>query len=195
MKRIFNLMVIVSMVFTLTTLFSGCFSSKDDSSGGGDTIVTDDGNGDGTGIGVSRVSVSDSTGTFIGYSLSTTRYQLTLMNSSGYMYNINWDGTLSEDQIFFSSGDCSGTPYISDMSAPDYGKSVIFNSGQVYRPVTLNADGTTTMISVTFNSDKLDSSCNSPSFGSSGIELEATTRSAVGIPDTITPPFTFDFGN
>jgi hypothetical protein len=56
--------------------------------------------------------MKDANGTLLGYSLNTGRVVIHLVSITGYMYELLWDGTLSNyNVISYTSGDCTGTKY------------------------------------------------------------------------------------
>ncbi len=187
MKKVLTITIMISMVIALSVFSGGCFSSDDDSNNS--TPDT------GTGMGV-----YDNNGTFLGYNLSTDNEFLWLLTATGNMYQLLWDGNLQDGYILYDEADCNGIPYAPEgTSMLDVlsGKTVFYSKykDKLYKIKTFNADGTGNAENVTVLSSSYFNSCSNSTLLENVIELEETTRSAVGIPDTIIPPFTFDFGN
>ncbi len=153
------------------------------SSGGGGGIVVKD---------------SSSTPQTIGTLVNADMYGFTVLTSTGYMVGFNWDNSKYPGQIYWTTSGCGGIAYLNDgwggSGSPQimFGKSAVWstaaNSYMVPYTVT---NGYST--SVTFTAASIENpTCYSSSGTDSGWRLKTITNSALGIPGSITLPFTLN---
>ncbi len=172
--------------------------------GGGDgsNPTTDSGTNDngGSGIAFASIIVEDASGQNLGYYLGGSPYEeIWIYNPSGYMYYIDWSGTLIDNVVVvFSNENCTGTPYVRDISgSKHFGKSVFYDktTDKLYRyKSSLITQGYVTSTERTIKSQYgLGEVCGNITATWGVFELELTTRSDVGIPDSISAPITLNF--
>lgn len=211
MKKLNKTMMLISaLLFALA--FTACgnnqaateqTSKSADSAANGNTVV------------VSSIQVKDSATTplTLGYLLSSTPWFTTIMSSTGYMYAIRWDGNLHqspETQNMFSLNytgtNCLPANFVGisgggTNAAKYYGKMVFYDGDatQVLVPKFTNADGTAviyTGLAIIGSTRSLSSPGTCNNFGGSmtnGIELKYITKTAAGIPSTITAPIQLSY--
>ena len=144
--------------------------------------------------------LNDSNGE-VGRVVSSNAIGITMYSSTGYMYAITWEGILTNKvnsfgiPVNFSGLNCTGTAYYTPGGDAFYGKYIVTYGTKIYKPKTINANGTAYKSSVTTASNFYEDFgvCGNSSSTSSQAELVETTRSEVGIPATITPPLTITF--
>jgi hypothetical protein len=142
-------------------------------------------------------NVTDKNGVVIGRFLTISNTGVTVINASGYTFGVNWDGSISMRQTWFTGAGCTGTAVLNSGSSTVsniYGRTTVKSlaTGKFYRIVSTNVTtnlyaassvyGTATAI------ENIGSGCSASSSGANGWLLEETTAAAVGIPATITPP-------
>lgn len=198
-KQILFTLMIPLIVFIL----SGC----DDSS--------DNDNDDKNSIPAVNAKVYDANNTFLGYSIEIGESSFVLFTESDYRVAVNWDGTLQTAYIDYTESDGNGTAFdeisIDDLTGV-YGKMTRYNTltDTLYTAANVNSDGTavisrnidikSTFCTLSYNPDTYESyydphNKNISYTISYGIELKAVSRTEASLPDSISAPFTFDFGN
>lgn len=133
--------------------------------------------------------------------LSVYNTQISVYSEKGYMYSINWDGSIPSNAIFYySDSNCLGKTYAWGISVPMYAKSVFYSkkADKIYIPKDTLSNGTVFYWSdsIKIGSSMYIDSCSNyqkPTKSIGLIELKPTTRKEVGIPETITPPLRIEF--
>ncbi len=174
-KTIYALVALLIVVFLSATF--GCADS-------------DDSNVNTTSETSTSLIVEDADGTSLGLVLSADSESITILSSEKYIYVYDWI-EFQKRNIYYTNGTCSGAAY--DSESTKYGKSIsINNSGDVFIPTNLNADGSPATSLITSESyiDQDTGSCMTDTYNGDFIELTPTTKAAVGIPDTIALPLT-----
>jgi hypothetical protein len=150
------------------------------------------------------LEVVDSTGALLGYLISSDLYLLQIVSPLGYVYTLTWDGEFYHDKsggetiLFYDSSDCSGIPNLFVESSffnllKMYGKTIYKSkNGLMYKPINLDSNNNVLLINKTIGSSYFTSCIISSNLGDY-IELEETTKTACGIPETITPPLSIQF--
>jgi len=198
-RFVWDLVLLPLSLLVILTACSGGISNTNNTTGN----PPDNSPSNGSGVVFASVIAKDASGQNLGYYLGDQRpdYSLLIYSPSGYMYWINWSGALSqEDWIFFSTDNCTGTPYVeSGNNSNRFGKVVIYDEqhNKLYRLKSslITSGGYITPTQITYKSyyDYEGTCRNDLPYVLSAIELEETTRAAVGIPETITPPITLNF--
>jgi hypothetical protein len=157
--------------------------------------VTAAANGSGGGGGGSQVALYDNGGTKLGTLITLTRNNATVLTSTGYIVIIlmtqvsGFDFPIS--QIDWTGSGCTGTPYLNSGSGAgvlSWANVLCYSgqSGSLYSLSGANPDGVAS--SVTFTSADIENpTCISPGT-SGGWALTSITRSAAGLPATISRP-------
>jgi hypothetical protein len=144
------------------------------------------------------VKDSSSTPQTIGKLVYADMYGFSVLTGTGYIVGFNWDNSKSPAQIYWTSSNCTGTAYLNDgwggSGDPQimFGKSAVWsakaNSYMVPYTVT---NGYST--SVTFTAATIENpTCYASSGTDSGWRLKTVTNAALGVPDSITLPFTLN---
>lgn len=133
----------------------------------------------------------------LGKILSADLESMFVISTTGYIYQLKWDGSIKIlDPIGYSGADCTGTAYynIGISEGVLNGKSIIFDGTNYFIPKSSNADGSAyfdKVNEINYQSYFEAGTCTNYSDSSYLIELQETTKSIVGLPNTITPPFNF----
>ncbi len=142
--------------------------------------------------------VRDANGVVLGTLLSVTRTGVTLINSSGYQYSLNWNGTVANQQTWYSGANCTGTPVLNNggtSGAIAYGKTAFRSTaGQFYKITTFNANFEAVSVNnliTPASIDNVGTGCSASSGSGGGWALTAINSTDVGIPATIVPPLQF----
>ena len=120
---------------------------------------------------------------------STATFQV--LTTSGYVLNIGYDGTFPIAQIRWTGAGCTGTPYFNG-SGSRYSKTVVYSgvTGGLYVASNPNAYGVSTSTTAVMSTIE-NPGCVSGSGTQNGWLLTQVTQTGIGLPVTITPPFTF----
>jgi hypothetical protein len=156
------------------------------------------------------LEVVDSTGALLGYLISSDMESaiFKIISPLGYIYNITWNGIFyhpegggtfeGKEILYYTSSDCSGIPnfYMENFEpTPNlfYGKKIYKGHNNLfYRPLNIDSNNMTTSIYKTSGSAFI-SNCTIASQDGYYLEVEETTKTACGIPETITPPLSIQF--
>jgi hypothetical protein len=147
------------------------------------------------------VSVVDANNVTLGKVLESSRFEVTVLTSTGFMVSIPWTGVFNPAQIWYS-GSCGsvGTGWLNDGAGSTnspvqhiFGKWLVFSGSlnTLEKPTTVGADGTEA--STTVNAASIDNpTCQneSPASTESGFQLTPITNAAAGLPATIKTPLT-----
>ncbi len=190
MKRTLLTIIAVSLIASF-----GCFNDSKDNSNSM-LLLGFAGGGGGGSISSQNIYINDANGE-IGRALMVMHNIITMYSSNNYMYIMKWDGTFLTQPIYFSESSCTGTAYVyrdSLIEYPSYGKFALYGTdSKLYRYKTVNEDGTSSIISISYESIYDSGMCSALSGTTDASELEETTRASVGIPATITPPLSVVF--
>lgn len=161
------------------------------------------------------MTLKDKNGQTLGTILAINSSAFTVLTPNGYTLDINYDGTLVPDQIYFTATDCNGTSYLnSGSSAYNYPssykphwmlkKTAVYSAvhSQLYLidPALINANGAAQDSCLLLNSiENSASGCSNQTgttsgwtgYAACGYRLVTTTRATLGIPATITPPLSY----
>ena len=164
-------------------------------SNSGNQSANQNGNPGMTAIG-QKVTVTDSNSNFLGYVLLSSYNSTIVYSSTNYMYYVNWDGTISEWVLYFSSANCLGTAYFQPSSTvgfSSYGKMIFSKGGTLYKPASLDTNGNAVSQSNGTNSYYSAGTCSNAVQTIPTVTLTTATRAEAGIPATITPPIKLNF--
>ncbi len=130
----------------------------------------------------------------LGTVIASDRDSATVLTSTGYEIDIQFDGTFRAPQIYYTGAGCTGTAYLNDSQGGSgpftkiTGKHAVYSASMntLMAPATVNA-GTATGEALTAST--IDNPAYGPSAGTrSGWKLTAVTHAAVGLPNTIATP-------
>lgn len=150
-----------------------------------------------SGTGVRLIDAND---VVLGNVVSAARNSVTFVTSAGYMTTINWNGTFSPAQIYYTGATCTGSAYLNSGSSANvgymYGKFLVWSGslGQfmIATPGSIKADGTAETVKPSvagFTITAIDNPTCGPSSSDQYMwPLTATTTTAVGLPAAIVPP-------
>lgn len=156
-------------------------------------------NGGGTsvaGMGVLKDASNQTLGNV--YAVSTTA--ITVRSPAGYFYSINWSGTFSDQQIYYSNAGCTGSMYLNAATtnaSTRYAKFLVYEgkSGGFFVPAVVDANGLSTNVAFTapalWNASGGVWQCVAGG-SNGGWLLTSIARTTAGIPATITPPLTIN---
>ena len=115
----------------------------------------------------------------------------TVVTSTGYTLDIPWDGQFRNAQIYYTGASCTGDAYLNDGGTNGQtisGKWAVYSGSMntLMAPAT-TANGVATSGGLT--SAAIDNpACGTSSGTKSGWKLTPLSRSAAGLPNTITLP-------
>ena len=140
------------------------------------------------------IHLVDGNNVTLGTIITSDRDSATVLTSTGYQIDIQFDGTFRPAQIYYTSASCAGTAYLNDGMGGTgpftkiSGKWVVWSASanSLMVPATVSG-GTATGES--FTASTIDNPACGPSAGTrSGWKLTTITRSAVGLPNAIATP-------
>jgi hypothetical protein len=149
----------------------------------------------GTLLKASNIILYDKSG-MIGNTVSVNFMQISMYSNKGYIYNIDWNGVLSNSGMYYSDSNCTGKAFVYSIGYY-YGKTVFYNKSQdkIFIPKDTVDNGATLYIKdylKTLSMLGQDTCYNVPN-NLPMIELKPTTKKEVGIPEKITPPLRIEF--
>jgi hypothetical protein len=149
-----------------------------------------------TGAAGAGLAVYDSSGTpqYIGKMVSGNQYGFTVLTSTDYLVYFPWDNSLYADQIYWTGAGCTGTGYLNDGGTPGQnirGKSAYYSAARssYMVPTTIQAGGYSTSVGSITSASIENPNCYASPGTISGWLLQTTTKTALGIPSSITLPF------
>ena len=140
------------------------------------------------------IRLIDGNNVTLGTVVSSTRAGATVVTSSAYQVTVNFDGTFTPAQIYYTGANCTGTAYLNDGNGGTgpfdriFGRQVVFSRAMntLMVPATVTNG---TALGVAFTSATIDNPLCGASAGTvSGWQLTAITRAAAGLPATIATP-------
>jgi hypothetical protein len=150
----------------------------------------------GAGLGVLKDANNQTLGNV--YAVSTT--SISVRSPTGYFYSVNWSGTFSDQQIYYSSAGCTGTMYLNagtTSSTARYAKFLVYEgrTGGFFVPSGADANGLS--FSVAFTAASLWNASSGiwqcvAGGSNGGWPLTGIARATAGMPATITPPLTIN---
>jgi hypothetical protein len=114
-----------------------------------------------------------------------------MVTSAGYLVIINFDGSFTPQQIYYTGTGCTGTAYLNAAAAAGgkiCGKYVVYSGsmGQLMAPADIVGG---LAVSESLTAAGLDNpTCSASSGTQSGWQLAAVTRATIGLPATIVSP-------
>jgi hypothetical protein len=118
----------------------------------------------------------------------------TIITSTDYLVDINFDGTFPQQAFLYSGTSCSGTPYLEggSVSRELLGNTVVYSSSQGTLLIPAGPLTSGAASSVPVNWSSVSDPCeNSAGTGFYGWPLVATTAANVGLPATIAAPLSY----
>lgn len=179
MQRI--LTILMSAILATTCAGNAAIDEQSTAQAGGAS-----GSGGGSVV-ASSVQVRTSTNGLLGYMMQADHNEITMLTTTGWIVEINYDGTVRSSPIYYSGASCTGTAAV-DSSTPLYGRSLIYDgAGTYYKPTPSPAIGTTSSFS--YNSRRVAGACLSGIFTTTAVTLTTSTGpTEAGLPATITGP-------
>ena len=157
--------------------------------GNGETAAVASSNS-GSGV-MSNVKVSTTSNGTLGYSIQADVNKIRVITTTKWIASITYEGADDPgSQVYFASAGCTGAAYTPGTSM--YGKSLIYDGANLWKPTTINANGVATASSVAYASYRLGGGCTNASNTTNLIPVSAATRTDAGLPTTITPPIVFE---
>ncbi len=170
--------------------------------GDGTWATPSTGGGGSTGSGLGRLV--DSNNQFIGYIQNVNTNNYLVKTSAGYYLTISVDGTFAGIQTYYNDSSCSGTvKYINSGGSTTLnyvrnGKYLYYEptTGKFFKLKNVNANGVAISVTIpsssyiyNFNASSNTGTCSAGG-GTVGWQVEETetSKSALGLPNTITPP-------
>lgn len=118
----------------------------------------------------------------------------TIITSTDYVVDINFDGSFLAQAFLFSAPNCGGTPYLTGAgeSGELLGNTVVYSTtlGSLLIPSGPLSNGAQASVPVSWASEG-DPCMNGAGTGLFGWSLVETSAANVGLPDTITAPLTY----
>lgn len=151
-----------------------------------------------TGAGLSLI---DNNSVVLGKVLYASPYEIYILTPGNYILEINWDATFTASTAYawssplyyttYSGGVCGGAVYVVPGTNKLTGKTAYWSASKnsFMIPATLDANNMTNLVSFTAAAHDYNATCNASSQTLSGVLLTPITRTALGLPDIIVPPF------
>lgn len=148
--------------------------------------------------------VKDSSGATLGHAVSAHPNYIQILSENGFLYEIDWEGTIRQESIYYTTSDCSGVPYAYGQNGfyRTYGKSVYkrFDNSSLYKPKSVDGNNIAIETIVTLEAAVGwgDTSCDPLSTSQPNkfmIELVPTSKSEIGMPDPLTLPLYIEQSN
>lgn len=152
-------------------------------------------------------TAKDANGTVLGVVVALSNFAVTVRSSTGYFYEIGYDGNpmktgllfgyggFAPTTIFYPNAGCTGQAYVYAIQEGVNGKSLIYNpqSGQFYTFSSLDANNLAPAGTyLAYGSYTYNGNCTDEIYGANAYVQPVTpiTRAAAGIPSTIVAPIT-----
>lgn len=137
------------------------------------------------------LAVKDAAGGNLGILLTGDGTDLTIQSPTGWIYKTTWLGTFPSNSPFVYPGSsCSGTKKIdvTYTTSPHSGKQIFSDGTKLYRPASVNADGTAAGTSFSWQSRDNFNSCFAVSASGTAVDAVEVSLADIGLPATITTP-------
>ncbi|WP_375561491.1 hypothetical protein ACE193_02735 [Bernardetia sp. OM2101] len=151
------------------------------------------------GGGASGLTLKDANNTVLGEVLLVSPSQITVLSSTGYIYNVQWDGTFRGEQIYYSTTGCNGTRMLNGSVGSARGvKYLVYDGASSGFYTVANPNSSGVAIAVDFFSATniwalSDQNCGSTSTSDKdGWILTSITKATAGVPTTIVGPLTIE---
>ena len=134
------------------------------------------------------MTLKDANGVELGIitSLPAESSVVEIYTSTGHVLGLNWDGTMSPSQIYYTGGGCTGTAYLNsgwEQAPPTWAGGVVYSGSLNTLMAIDNADANGLSPNVAFTKTGFDNpTCGTTSGTSHGYLLTAVTPTAVGLP-------------
>jgi hypothetical protein len=128
--------------------------------------------------------------------ITATSKIVTILTSTNYLVDINWDATFPTGQIYYTGASCTGTAYLNSGTANPsvmWGRKLVYSGSfaSLMVPATVDASGVSTA-SGSFTVASIDNPACGTSTTGHGWELATITNTAAGLPSTIAAPLAFE---
>ena len=121
-----------------------------------------------------------------GFGEGTGVLGVTVLTSTGNVASVEWDGTISPAQIYYTGAACTGTAYLNaggSSAGPFWGGQVLYSNSMGTLTVPTDLDANSLAPNASFAAVTIDNpTCGASSGSKYGYRLVATTASAVGLP-------------
>ena len=133
----------------------------------------------------------DSLGQTIGRVMGFNASNFQVLTTAGYVISINYDGTFPISQIRWTGAGCTGTPYFNG-TGTRFARSVVYSGAAngLYMAANATSNGVATATTAVMSTIE-NPTCMSGSGTQNGFLLTPVTQTGIGLPATITAPFTF----
>lgn len=136
--------------------------------------------------GANAPHLKDANGTVVGSAIYADGYGVTVLTSTGNVASVEWDGTISPAQIYYTGAACTGTAYLNaggSSAGPFWGGQVLYSNSMGTLTVPTDLDANSLAPNASFAAVTIDNpTCGASSGSKYGYRLVATTASAVGLP-------------
>ena len=139
-----------------------------------------------------RLSLYDASSNLLGTVVGVTVNTVQVMTSAGYLVYINWNGTITPEQFYYTGPGCTGDTLLNSGwsgALPLYGKALVYSGliPALMIPTTVGADGLEVLSTMTSSSVHNHPNCTVSVEEVYGWYVSAATPAAVGLPSL--PPF------
>jgi len=122
------------------------------------------------------------------------RTSVALLTSTNHLVYLGLDGSVASAPLYWTQAGCTGVAYLNTGggAATAYSKLVVRSevSGSLYAPSSGNGNNIAASVNLTSAATE-NPTCATSAGARQGIRLSAVSRSAIGLPGTITPPLQF----
>jgi hypothetical protein len=139
------------------------------------------------------ITVMDTGGHTLGRFIGMTYSGVSVLTSTGYWVDVQWDGTFPLNQIYYQNANCTGTAWLNaggDTTGEVWGKQVVWAShaGSLMVPASVNVSGYALPVGFSAGAIENYSTACDPGGSNTGWELTPVSLATVGLNFTITPP-------
>jgi hypothetical protein len=126
--------------------------------------------------------------------INAGRTSVALLTSTNHLVYLGLDGSVASAPLYWTQAGCTGVAYLNTGggAATLYSKVVVRSevNGSLYAPSGGNNNNIAAAVSLTSAATE-NPTCATSGGSRQGIRLSAVSRSAIGLPGTITPPLRF----
>ena len=131
------------------------------------------------------LALSDGQGNTLGKVVSMTRSSTAVVTSTGHLLTINWDGTISNAQIYYTGANCTGEAYLNDGGSGNqriYAKTAVW-SGSFATFMVPETSSQGYSVSGPLTAQTIDNpACGTSAGARNGWKLVGVSRSQIGLP-------------
>jgi hypothetical protein len=141
--------------------------------------------GSGTSVAASAIKVTTAANGMLGHLLQASDSRITLLTSTGWIVDLNYDGTVRRNGLFYQNAGCTGSVYKGSSSVV-YGKSLDYDGTNYYKPSS--SPNNAVPSSIPYASSLTVSGCTDYVSTVTAIQLTPATVEETGLPNPITGP-------